>query len=271
MISLLSPGVAPTDPKVELINIAKGAPHGGFADACNNSLSYVPLPAIKTDQLCNSTGLSKESVMCVFLSMFEYGIYFVSLMSSTSHCSGGQSPAAAISLGGECCKVGGWGVFRSRRLLPGENKCLGCPGLTEQKNRARSLHCPHRGTACTGTPLPYPLKDIRPLPTAVPPQLLAAEGASYYWLFRNLLNFELWAPCAATNENRLPTLTTPGTPISTNATKNWMVPPGWTVHSTIWQLDGTLASGLFWPFATVMYKGDSVVIFIRCALRLAAS
>jgi hypothetical protein len=36
------------------------------------------------------------------------------------------------------------------------------------------------------------------------------------------------------------------------------------VHSTIWQPEGSQASGLYWPFATIIYKGDSVAIFIRC-------
>lgn len=77
-----------------------------------------------------------------------------------------------------------------------------------------------------------------------------------------LLNFELWAGCAATNSTRT---VTPGTPKTGNASQDWMVPAGWTVHSTIWQADGGSmpGSGLNWPFATVMYQGDSVVIFVR--------
>jgi len=83
-----------------------------------------------------------------------------------------------------------------------------------------------------GATLPYPLSDQRPLPTSLPASLLATEGASYYWLWKNLLNFELWAGCAATNKART---VTKGIPKTGNASSDWMVPPGWAVHSTQWQ------------------------------------
>lgn len=46
---------------------------------------------------------------------------------------------------------------------------------------------------------------------------------------------------------------------------DWEVPPGWNVYSTLWQADGASVAdnGLYWRFATVIYKGDSAVVFIR--------
>lgn len=75
-----------------------------------------------------------------------------------------------------------------------------------------------------------------------------------YWVWRNLFNFNQWAGCAATNT---PQTVTPGTP------GGWLVPAGWTVHSTLWQAGGNEKSGLYWPFATVIYKGRDVAILIR--------
>lgn len=132
---------------------------------------------------------------------------------------------------------------------------------------ANAVHTAAAANAClpvclAGTPLPYPISDQRPLKNTLPIALLKAEGASYYWFWRNLLNFVVWSGCAATNTPQTVTL---GTPKTGNASRDWSVPEGWTVHSTTWQPDGSNASGLYWPFATVIHKGDSVAIFIRCA------
>jgi hypothetical protein len=83
---------------------------------------------------------------------------------------------------------------------------------------------------------------------------MASEGGSYYWLWKNLFNFNQWAGCAATSTEQT---VTPGTPKIGN---DWLVPVGWTVHSTLWQPNG---GGMFWPFATVISKGGEVAIFIR--------
>lgn len=75
-----------------------------------------------------------------------------------------------------------------------------------------------------------------------------------YWVWRNLHNFAQWAGCAATNTPQKVTTGTPG---------GWLVPDGWTVHSTLWQAGGNDKSGVYWPFATVIYKGRNVAILIR--------
>lgn len=87
------------------------------------------------------------------------------------------------------------------------------------------------------------------------------EGASYYWMYKQIHNFAQWVGCAATNVSQTMSR---GTPRTGNTTQDWLVPAGWTVYSTIWQPDGSEAEGLYWPFATVIYKGDSVVVLIRC-------
>ena len=75
-----------------------------------------------------------------------------------------------------------------------------------------------------------------------------------YWMWKNLFNFNKWAGCAATNT---PQDVTPGTP------GGWLVPAGWTAHSTMWQVGGTEKSGRYWPFATIIHKGGEVAILIR--------
>lgn len=42
-----------------------------------------------------------------------------------------------------------------------------------------------------GTAIPWPLSDQRPLPANLPASLLAAEGPSMYWHWKNLYNFEV--------------------------------------------------------------------------------
>jgi hypothetical protein len=42
-----------------------------------------------------------------------------------------------------------------------------------------------------GTAIPWPLSDQRPLPTNLPASLLASEGPSMYWHWKNLYNFEV--------------------------------------------------------------------------------
>jgi hypothetical protein len=85
------------------------------------------------------------------------------------------------------------------------------------------LH-PSPSGACllsSGAVLPFPFSNQRPLLDALPDTLLASEGASYYWLYKNLLNFELWAGCAATNNTRT---VTDGTPTTGNPLFDWRVP-----------------------------------------------
>jgi hypothetical protein len=148
-----------------------------------------------------------------------------------------------------------------KRMQPAQN-------LSPQRNTNTCIHAysSRAADACllfchAGTPLPHPVSDQRPLKSTLPSALLKAEGASYYWFWRNLLNFVVWSGCAATNTPQTVTL---GIPKTGNASREWFVPRGWTVHSTIWQPEGSQASGLYWPFATIIYKGDSVAIFIRC-------
>jgi len=74
-----------------------------------------------------------------------------------------------------------------------------------------------------------------------------------------VLNFEQWAGCAAANT---PQTVTAGIPVTGIAGKDWLVPAGWTVHSTIWLPDGS-ELGLYWPFATVIYNADSVAVLVR--------
>lgn len=83
---------------------------------------------------------------------------------------------------------------------------------------------------------------------------MSSEGGTYYWLFRNLLNFNLWAGCAASGSAQS---VTPGTP---KTGKDWVVPAGWSVHSTLWQPNG---GGMYWPFATIVSKGSEVVLLVR--------
>lgn len=84
---------------------------------------------------------------------------------------------------------------------------------------------------------------------------MGSEGGVYYWLFRNLLNFNLWASCAATGSAQS---VTPGTPKTPG--KDWVVPAGWSVHSTLWQPNG---GGMYWPFATIASRGSEVVLLVR--------
>lgn len=107
----------------------------------------------------------------------------------------------------------------------------------------------------TGASLPFALSNQRPLPDFLDGSLMGSEGGSYYWLFRNLLNFNMWAGCAATGSARS---VTPGT--HKTGGKDWKVPPGWSVHSTLWQPNG---GGQYWPFATVISKGSEVVLLVR--------
>lgn len=104
------------------------------------------------------------------------------------------------------------------------------------------------------------MSNQRPLPSTLSDRLLAREGASYAWLWKNVLNFERWSGCAATNT---PQTVTAGTPVTGDPTRDWLVPQGWTVHSTIWLPDGSAELGMYWPFATVIYKADSLVVLIR--------
>eukprot|EP00882_Tetradesmus_deserticola_P012343 GHRQ01013082.1.p1 GENE.GHRQ01013082.1~~GHRQ01013082.1.p1 ORF type:complete len:319 (+),score=51.77 GHRQ01013082.1:1236-2192(+) len=100
-----------------------------------------------------------------------------------------------------------------------------------------------------GVPIPYPLSDMRPLPVNLPASLLNTEGPSMYWHWKNLFNFEIWAPCAATNQSRT---VTPGYVRMSNPALEWLRPVGWTVVSTQWVMDGPAQSGVYWPFATVL-------------------
>lgn len=130
------------------------------------------------------------------------------------------------------------------------------------------LHAVCGFLANSGWPLPFPLSDQRPLPSTFSNRLVTKEGASYAWLCKNVLNFERWSGCAATNT---PQTVTPGTPKTGDPQKDWMVPQGWTVHSTIWLPDGSAELGLYWPFATVIYKGRNLVVLIRCASNSSSS
>ncbi|WIA41719.1 hypothetical protein OEZ86_009064 [Tetradesmus obliquus] len=114
----------------------------------------------------------------------------------------------------------------------------------------------------TGVPLPYPLSDQRPLPDTLPSSLLATEGASAYFVWKTLLNFNLWAGCAATNT---PHTVTPGVPVTGDSDKDLLLAKGWAVHSTHWQPDGagTEHNGLYWPFAAVLHKAGYVIIVVR--------
>lgn len=105
-----------------------------------------------------------------------------------------------------------------------------------------------------GASLPFALSDQRPLPDSLPSSLFTSEGGTYYWLWKNLYNFNQWASCAATSTAQT---FTPGTP---KIGKDWLVPAGWTVHSTLWQPNG---GGQYWPFATIIYKGSEVAILVR--------
>ncbi|WIA42326.1 hypothetical protein OEZ86_008339 [Tetradesmus obliquus] len=111
-----------------------------------------------------------------------------------------------------------------------------------------------------GTAIPWPLSDQRPLPANLPASLLAAEGPSMYWHWKNLYNFELWAPCAATNASKTQTS---GWVRMGNSSLEWLRPVGWRVLSTLWVKDGPAQAGVTWPFATVLLKGKQLVILIR--------
>jgi hypothetical protein len=73
-------------------------------------------------------------------------------------------------------------------------------------------------------------------------------------------SLQLWAPCAASNSSRT---RTSGYVRMRNSSQEWLRPAGWTVLSTLWVMDGPAQAGVYWPFATVLLKGNLMAFLIR--------
>jgi hypothetical protein len=48
-----------------------------------------------------------------------------------------------------------------------------------------------------------------------------------------------------------------------NSSLEWMRPAVWRVVSTLWVMDGPAQAGVYWPFATVLIKGNQMAFLIR--------
>jgi hypothetical protein len=48
-----------------------------------------------------------------------------------------------------------------------------------------------------------------------------------------------------------------------NSSQEWLWPVGWRVVSTLWVMDGPAQAGVYWPFATVLIKGNQMAFLIR--------
>lgn len=51
----------------------------------------------------------------------------------------------------------------------------------------------------SGTPLPAPLADLRPLPPSLNASTVAAEGGTYAWHYRVIRNLEIYTTCSPSN------------------------------------------------------------------------
>lgn len=90
-----------------------------------------------------------------------------------------------------------------------------------------------------------PLQDTRPLPGAFSnvSAIYAAEGATFYWLYRVLRNLDAYLPCAS-------------------AGQAWAPPAGWRLAA---MLNLTESGGASLPFAAVLHQplANQVVVAIR--------
>ena len=73
-------------------------------DACNALGPFVPIPYVKTDELCSTSGFDSDTDMCLLLGLVEKGLMYISQKDTCSTCFGGaQSTSASVSLSGEEC------------------------------------------------------------------------------------------------------------------------------------------------------------------------
>eukprot|EP00798_Chlamydomonas_sp_ICE-L_P001396 gene1396-32765_t len=113
--------------------------------------------------------------------------------------------------------------------------------------------------------LPYPLQNMRPVPLNISRSSWESEGANYYWMFRNAMNFAIYSPCYA--EGNISTLSGNNTEVP--------VPPGWELINTV-IIPATIAgtkdgsgkpgSALPIPFAWVITQGNMMAILVRSTI-----
>ncbi|KAG1664934.1 hypothetical protein FOA52_004456 [Chlamydomonas sp. UWO 241] len=104
-----------------------------------------------------------------------------------------------------------------------------------------------------GVPLPHPLVDLRPVPHNIMSKSVEwrTEGAVYFWMFRTLVNFAMWAPCMVGDN-------------AASLNRAQPVPPGWEALDTLWLTEATNASGPFEiPFATVHMRDAMLVVLVK--------
>eukprot|EP00798_Chlamydomonas_sp_ICE-L_P001395 gene1395-32764_t len=120
-----------------------------------------------------------------------------------------------------------------------------------------------------GKSLPSPLQDMRPVPLQISRSRWESEGANYYWMFRNIMNFAIYSPCYADGN----TSTISGN--SSNASGKHAeipVPPVWDLINTVIIPEtkdgaeddfGNPGNALPVPFAWVITQGNMMVILVR--------
>eukprot|EP00798_Chlamydomonas_sp_ICE-L_P001390 gene1390-32759_t len=151
-----------------------------------------------------------------------------------------------------------------------------------------------------GKSLPFPLQDMRPVPLQISRSRWESEGANYYWMFRNLMNFAIYSPCYAesnistvsgniiTESRNISTVSGNTSTVSGNTSTisgksstvsgkhtEIPVPPGWDLINTVIipeTKDGAEDgfenpdNALPIPFAWVITQGNMMVIFVRSTI-----
>jgi hypothetical protein len=211
-------------------------------DASCNAQAFVVVA--NTTQLCSAFAFNqpdKERNQCFFLGLAEQVLYTGSPSATGPACFAAlQQPSIDV------CPRGGPAGFacvcvRARILL-----CRAVCGGARVPATHRLETCCRAccRAASPGRALPFPLLDVRPLPSTIPEDVEEHDGATLYWLYRNLQNFELAAGCLATNTSKT---VTSGLPTNGNRSQDWQVPAGWKVHSVMWLPTGTAVSGgIYW-------------------------